>query len=120
MKEKLKIWILQIEGWVNDSNKFHRIRKNNFVVNISLAEAWNRQFPKFSSIIRTNIFWLVFPMILGALFLLFSDNSSIFENGVHWFNYAGLICFIWPVLYTLLGIVNWVYKGIKNWKGGKK
>jgi len=59
-------------------------------------------------------------MILGALFLLFSDNSSIFENGVHWFNYAGLICFIWPVLYTLLGIVNWVYKGIKNWKGGKK
>ena len=125
MKNKLKLWILRIEGWKNlKDTVFYSKEKHSNIIQTEwalfrvkaffLEEAWNKQFPNFSSIIRTNIFWLVFPMVLGALFMLFSDNSTIIPNGIHWFNYAGLICFIWPVLFTFIGIGTWVIKLFKK------
>lgn len=126
--KKIKLLILYLFGWSRVSNLKYpedEIIHKRYGYQ-TVISAWSLQFKnnkmkeKLNDLIHTNIFWLVFPMILGALFLLFSDNSSIFENGVHWFNYAGLICFIWPFLYTLAGIGNWMYKGIKKWKGGNK
>lgn len=130
MKNKLKLWILQIEGWKKSKFMFIQPDKSEHMAlektigifdhKATIEHAWEYQFLRLKDIVSTNIFWLIFPMVLGALFLLFSDNSTIVSNGIHWFNYAGLICFIWPVLYTLAGIGNWVYKGIKKWKGGNK
>lgn len=128
MKNKLKLWILWIEGWnVHHGTDFLKHKHYRMIIPTpwsqynpelyTLSEAWKTQIDTIKNILSTNIFWLIFPMVLGALFLLFSDNSTIISNGIHWFNYAGLICFIWPVLFTFIGIGTWI---IKLFKGGDK
>jgi hypothetical protein len=127
MKEKLKLLILQIEGWEQSQiwagylrHKKHIDPDTKLWNAFSHKAAWDEQFGKFTDILQTKLFWLFFSAILGALFMLFSDNSTVIKNGIHWFNYAGAVCFLFPVGWTLYGIGYMLYHAVKKWKGRKK
>lgn len=127
MKQKLKLIILRIEGWRESTTIKNHFKHNSKIEEgtmlfyaFTLEEAWDEQFTKFRDILQTKLFWLIFSVVLGALFMLFSDHSTVIKNGIHWFNYAGGICFLFPVGYTLYAIGYILYYWIKNLLNRKK
>lgn len=126
MKQKIKLWILRMEGWkqISGMNKFYKkfeyLSPSGRAVNMSdihhsLDSAWWVQFGGgLKDYLKTKLFWLVFTMIVGALFFLFDDNSTVIENGISWFSWVGTIFFMYPLGWTLIAIAYMVWHGIKK------
>lgn len=127
MKQKIKLWILQIEGWKKSA--VYKDTKSIFKPKLlpvhkygyqSIEKAWNNQFPNFKTILQTKLFWLIFSTVLGALFFFFDDNSTVIKNGISWFSTAGALCFLFPLGWTLYAIGYMICRWIKNLLNRKK
>lgn len=125
MKQKIKLWILQIEGWKRLPTAIVLLRKKGYMTKEVqpwaknqdtafhfLHEAWSAQFATWKDYLKTNLFWLLFTPILGALFALFSDHSTVIKNGIHWFNYASGICFLYPVGWTVCALCYMAWRNV--------
>jgi hypothetical protein len=125
MKQKIKLWILRIEGWKEKegspflTKEGVRMKRGSPWANFDTSkhlihEAWCAQFATWKDYLKTKLFWLVFSMILGALFFFFDDNSTVIKNGVSWFSTIGAICFLYPVGWTIYALLYMACNGLKK------
>lgn len=125
MKRKIKTLILMMEGWESitiptDNYPFffrkkgheYQISERTMTESLLLSEAWDSQYANWKLIIRTNLFWFIFSLVLACVFAACSP-SGIFE-GPTWCYWAAVMCGVYPLGWTLIAIGYMVFNGVKT------